>query len=372
MAEFLSPDAAAAALEKALAGLKRGSTLTIADAAARSGLALRDAETGLHALSARYRGTLSATDKGELLFKFPYGLSLPLTKQPWLKRAWTKAKKVVLGVGKVVVRGWISIVMVAYALIFLVVGIALATRDERGAGLVAAIFRVLFEALFWTFHPWSPIAIAREDRRYARGASRAEQKAPFYQRVNRFVFGPDDPVEDPKAMEKRIIAHIRASQGRIGIVDVMKVTGLPREEADPLMARLMLDYEGDVKVSDDGAIFYEFPKLRLTAEQGAARAPRPVWTEQVQPKPTTGNDGGSNTLIAMLNGFNLLMSLVALKANLTLDRLIHIFENWGAFPPPPPLPYDGVPLVLGVIPFLFSALIFAMPVRRAKTRDARC
>ena len=45
----------------------------------------------------------------------------------------------------------------------------------------------------------------------------------------------------------------------------MRVTGLPRDKADPLMARLMLDYEGDVGVSEDGGIFYRFAALRKTA-----------------------------------------------------------------------------------------------------------
>ncbi len=38
----------------------------------------------------------------------------------------------------------------------------------------------------------------------------------------------------------------------------MRVTGLPRDEADPLMSRLMLDYDGSVEVSDEGGIFYRF------------------------------------------------------------------------------------------------------------------
>ena len=51
-------------------------------------------------------------------------------------------------------------------------------------------------------------------------------------------------------VEQRLIAAIRAGKGRIGLGDVMRVTGYPREKADPLMAKLMLDYDGDVAVSD--------------------------------------------------------------------------------------------------------------------------
>ena len=62
-----------------------------------------------------------------------------------------------------------------------------------------------------------------------------------------------------------MLAAIRAGKGRIGLADVMRVTGLPREQADRMMARLMLDYEGDVDVSEDGGIVYRFAAMRKTA-----------------------------------------------------------------------------------------------------------
>lgn len=356
-----------AALKKTV---RKGTQLTIADAATAAGLPLREAEAGLHELVSQYRGTLSATEKGELLFRFPHGFSVPFTKQPWLVRAVDKVKRAVLGVGKFVVRAWISIVMVAYALIFLAIGIALATRDDRGSAMVGAVLRILFEALWWTFHPFSPFASVNVWDQQSWGRPK-ERKAPFYERVNRFVFGPEEKKPDATEIQRRILLQMRAQKGRIGIGDVMRVTGLPREEADPMMARLMLDYQGEVKVTDDGAIFYEFPDVRRTASDGHAVAPPPVWRETVKARPITGNDSGSNWTITLLNGFNLAMSLVALKANLTLDRLMHIIEHWKSVVPVAPLPYDGTPLLFGLIPFAFSALIFALPVYRWATDAAK-
>ena len=352
-----------AALKKTV---RKGTQLTIADAATAAGLPLREAEAGLHQLTSQYRGTLSATEKGELLFRFPHGFSVPFTKQPWLQRAVDKVKRAVLGVGKFVVRAWISIVMVAYALVFLAIGIALATRDDRGSALVGVVLRMMFEALWWTFHPFSPFASVNVWDQQSWGRPR-ERKAPFYERVNRFVFGPEEKKPDATEIQRRILLQMRAQKGRIGIGDVMRVTGLPREEADPMMARLMLDYQGEVKVTDDGAIFYEFPDVRRTANDGHVVAPPPVWRESVKPRPITGNDAGSNWTITLLNGFNVAMSLVALKANLTLDRLMHIIEHWKSVVPVAPLPYDGTPLIFGLIPFVFSALLFALPLYRWAT-----
>ena len=103
----LEAEKAAAILQLALKG-HRGD-LTIADAAAKGGMALREAELGLHFLSSKYRGTLSATENGDLLFRFPYGFALPFSKKPGVIRFFDKAKRAILGVGKFILRAWISV-----------------------------------------------------------------------------------------------------------------------------------------------------------------------------------------------------------------------------------------------------------------------
>src|SRR5579859_5291899 len=52
-------------------------SLTVADAAAQTGLALRDAESGLKWLSTEYRGQLRVTAGGELVHVFPSGFTKP-------------------------------------------------------------------------------------------------------------------------------------------------------------------------------------------------------------------------------------------------------------------------------------------------------
>src|SRR3954470_21317663 len=136
----MAPQAAAKALEKSLggAGRKDRIDLTIADAAAKSGLALRDAERGMHALLSEYRGHLRVTAEGELLFRFPSGLTKPWETRTRLAAFGHRVARAALGVGRFVVRAWISVVLVAYALIFLalIIGLMFAgssdSRDRRG------------------------------------------------------------------------------------------------------------------------------------------------------------------------------------------------------------------------------------------------
>jgi len=384
--ELMNPEDAAQALEKSLGGEGAGGRhdFTIADATAKSGLPLRDAERGMHALLSKYRGHLRVTSEGELLFRFPNGFTRPWLVRSALERFFDKVGRGLVGIGRFVVRAWIAIVLIGYVVLFLalLIGITFArssgsSRDDRGIGLdlFAVLFRIIADALFWTFHPFSPFAVAYAPPVYGYGREAAygryapapppEKKEPFYEKVNRFFFGPDEPAPGPRHQEQAIVAEIRAQKGRIGLADVMRVTGLARDEADPMMARLMLDYDGTVEVSEEGGIVYRFEALRKTVEEpGAAKRPEPVWSRLKKLTPLTGNSAGSNALIVMLNGFNLLMSLYALNAGMTFTKIELLLRGVR----PHKIPDTGTAIALGVVPLVFSIALFALPVGRALYR----
>jgi hypothetical protein len=390
---LMEPPAAAAVLRQKLADPTK--PMTVADASAASGLPLRDAEAGLHWLTSEYRGHLRVTEDGDLVHVFPNGFT-----KPWQTResAWRAASAVGHGLasaGRFVVRAWLLIAMVLYAAIF--VGILIALTFARGSndrdgggigvGLLGGLARALGDALFWTFY-FGPsygtgYYVARE-RQVSRG--RDPNEVPFYEKVNRFVFGPAVPKEDPQATRARIVDEIRAQKGRIGLADVMRVTGLPRDQADPLMARLMLDYEGDVEVAEQGGIIYRFEALRRTAAQpepaaGAASASTSTPTPSARPPrsaawdihgklpPLTGNEGGADLGIALLNMFNLFAGALVIEYGLTVSNLIMLLR-YRPRPGMPPLvlPNDGLPIVLGIVPLVFSLAIFALPLVRSMTR----
>jgi hypothetical protein len=133
-----------------------------------------------------------------------------------------------------------------------------------------------------------------------------------------------------------------------------------------MMARLMLDYDGEVDVSEEGGIVYRFAAVRKTASDAAEREPAPAWTRTRPLPPLTGNPVGANVAIAGINAFNLLMGLWSIENNMTLERAIHLFDK---------LPHHvvdtGLPVALGVVPLVFSALLFLLPVGRALVRPAR-
>jgi hypothetical protein len=354
--------------------------LTVADASARAGIALRDAERGLQWLSSEYRGQLRVTNDGDLVHVFPTGFNKPWETPDALRNAGRKLARALTGALRFAVRAWVSIVLVSYAAIFvaILVGLTLARQNDSnsrgrdglpGGALAYAFLRIVGDALFWTFHPWSPFSVYASPVGWGaprrRGASDGP-KVPAYERVNRFFFGPAVPPPDPRETERLVLGAIRAGKGRVGLADVMRVTGLPREKVDPLMARLMLDYEGDVDVSEEGGIVYRFAELRRTAASEGAVEPGPAWTRVPALPPLTGNPAGANVAIVALNAFNMLMGLWCIENGMTLERAFHLFDK---------VPYHvvgtGMPIALGLVPLVGSALLFLLPVGRALFRPAR-
>ncbi|HEY8079659.1 MAG TPA: hypothetical protein VIF62_36260, partial [Labilithrix sp.] len=306
----MDPGAAADVLRGKLGDPKK--PFTIADAEVASGLARRDVEAGLAFLTSEYRGHLRVTEDGDLVHLFPHGFTKPWETREAAERAVAAVGRGLLAAGRFIVRAWLLVVMVGYALLFvaLMLGLTFAgnRNDNRGSsaglGLLGGLFRMIGDALFWTFHPWSPLYVHPMGYGYDRYEARPPRdEVRFYEKVNRFVFGPPKPVADPHAARAAILAEIRARQGRIGLADVMRVTGLPRGEADPLMAKLMLDHDGTVEVGEQGGIVYRFESLRRTAGEPAAPPQAPAWTNPPVMPPLTGNAAGANVGVVLLNLF---------------------------------------------------------------------
>jgi hypothetical protein len=129
------------------------------------------------------------------------------------------------------------------------------------------------------------------------------------------------------------------------------------------MSKLMLDYDGDAAVSEEGGIVYRFPEIRKTASEGPQAEPSPAWARAKPLEPLTGNPFGVNVAIVAINGFNLFMASWVLQNGMTLERAAHLFDRI-----PRPIVSTGTPIALGVVPLVFSALLFVVPAVRGALR----
>ena len=234
-------------------------------------------------------------------------------------------------------------------------------------------FRIVFDALFWTFHPFSPFAYVDYGAPIrTRARARKKDEPPFYEKVNRFFFGPTSRRRTPARVERRILAEIRAQKGRIGLGDVLRVTGLPRDAADPLMSRLLLDYDGEVEVSEEGGIVYRFEALRKTVDEAPTERPKPIWARLERLAPLTGNELGHEPAHRRPQRLQPADELVRAqqRPHVREGRLARPMSQH-QLPRPARLPPVGTAVALGVVPLVFSIALFALPLARAAYRPCK-
>lgn len=79
--------------------------------------------------------------------------------------------------------------------------------------------------------------------------------------VSGLLFGGDPTWRDALSDERRLTALIARRAGVLTTADLMALFGWTPDEADSQLARILLDYGGEVVVTDEGAIAYRFPGL---------------------------------------------------------------------------------------------------------------
>ena len=335
----------------------RGAKLTRADAIVASGLPEDEAGRALTVLLKEYRSHLSATTSGELLYEFDPTFARR-DAVPFRERAAAVADKLWRGFS-FLFKIAIVTTLVGYFALFVAMMVAMvlarssSDRDDDGGGFGIG-------PLFW-FWGWDP-GPAGGGRRPVRGARKPG--VPFYKKVFAFVFGPPAPKVDPLEDERRIVATIRAERGRIAPVDLVRLMGWSFPRAEEEATRLMVDYGGEPEVTDDGVVVYVFKALRRSAGGQTESAASPGWAaERLEPTPPlTGNPPGTNALIGVFNGFNLLAPFWIVPA---FEARTHVsLANWQ--------------FLTVAFPLAFSAVFFAVPLARwikgriaARARGAR-
>ena len=123
----------------------------------------------------------------------------------------------------------------------------------------------------------------------------------------------------------------------------------PRAEQE--VTRLMVDYGGEPEVTEEGVVLYTFKAVRKTARTGrAVETSAPCWaSERLEtPAPLTGNEPGTDAMVAAFNGFNLLAPFWIVPA---FESRLHVsLASWQ--------------FLLWDFPLAFSALFFAIPAGR--------
>jgi hypothetical protein len=379
---------------------KQKNESTIADLISSTGLPKYQVEQTIKIVSNEYRGHLKATESGELLYYFPYGMQnqvkgfIPGLKR-FLSGFFDIAGKVLAFLFKV----WIMVMLVGYFVLFLAILIAAVVaaialsfagnKDSRDRGgskggmffLVIRLFDLFIHLWFYGQLMKGPDA-ARQKKR-----GRAMHKAVFA-----FVFGEPDASETWNTEEKKyVISYIQGKKGVITIEELMAITGKDFDSAQSIINRYMLEFEGEPNVTENGSIVFSFPELMKTAEQ----TNRSVPLENPNKKaivPFNKNEKKMNGWIAFFNGANILFGsyflyFYTVDPTMTLlepignrmravidPGLLFRFMNWVLTDFAGMLVANSSSLImiaLGIVPLVFSIFFYIIPLMRNLQRNGK-
>ncbi|MBX7221320.1 MAG: hypothetical protein K1Y36_15330 [Blastocatellia bacterium] len=341
-----NPQELAKVLEKKIEA--RQTRFTKTEAAALTGLEVEAAEVGLRELINRYDCRLQVTENGDLIYDF--GGLHRRGEKTW-REYWSELGEWLWKVFTYAFKACIAVTMVVYCIIFTLILLVWAFKSESddigegGFSLIGHMFLAIFD-----WHTATNTVIYRQDQygyQYAQYQPKSVKKQKdnekgFIAAVYDFVFGPPRVVADTLENLREAAAFIRTQNGILLPSDIKALSGMNSTEAAAFFAECIARFQGDIKVSENGVMYGEFPQMLRTVQEGDHSTIVYYWDEYEPPHQVTGNSTGQNLGIAALNSFNLIASLV--------------FMFLGA---------RFFPLLLGVFPFLFSLLFFLIPALRS-------
>jgi len=367
---------------------RRGES-TIADMIAGTGLPKYQVEQAAKVTLDEYAGRLKVTESGELLYYFPSGMQSTVRGLgPSLRKFGKAFARGAARVLSFLFKVWIVAMLVGYfvafvALVLLAVlasfAASAASRGERGGGrerggggfgsmyLVIRLLDLILRMWFWT-------TLLKDPKRKKEGRA-------FYKSVFGFVFGEGDPNTGwEEAERKHIISYIRSREGVITLEELMALTGRESEEANALMNRILLEYEGEPEVTDNGTVVYVFPELlRTSPPEHTAIGKVPLQNpSSKQLVPFAANKGRTNGWILFFNAANLafgsyftVLALTQGAAGLGRNgSMLYAFTgSLLARAGISPVPF--MEIVLGFVPIVFSVLFFIVPFLRKILLDRR-
>ena len=329
-----------------------------ADIAAGTGVDGPTVDRLMRTIMLEWECALDVRDDGSLVYDFgrsmerigavPFGDRVRAVGR-WLWRGFSAVYRVSL-----------ALVLVAYAVTFVVliiaaaVAAAAASKDEgpvEGAfALVGAVFRAILESSTHLAIMYASV----DDRGYSHRnfeprhpvmrKSKGVKDKSFIASVYDFVLGPPRVQVQDGAQEREVAAYVRRHGGVLTVSDIMALSGMTRVEAARFFSRFVASYEGDVTITDDGALVATLPSL-LASETTEHDEPIVYfWDEYEPPFEVTGNTTSRNVGIGFLALFNLVCSASA----------VGMLAGSG-----------GAAVALGWVPLVIFSLFFLLPAVRA-------
>lgn len=263
---------------------KCGRRVTVGDVASKAGLKLNEAQRALQALAADTNGFLEVSDEGDVLYVFPRnyrsnlaGKSLRLKLEPLVEKTKSGAEYLIrVSFGTAL----IASIVIVYTTI---IAILTSSSDEdnrgrrRGRSYDSGFSFYLNPAdLFWY---WDPYYYRR------RRVRKEDNKMNFIESVFSFVFGDGDPNEGIEEERWKLIGEYIASNGGVvtaeELAPYLDVESADKTDDDSYILPVLLRFDGQPQVDEEGNILYRFPSLQRTGRSGRKEYVGRKWNEFV-------------------------------------------------------------------------------------------
>ncbi len=258
----------------------------------------------LNLLAAEYLADIQVTDSGDLIYKF----NPLLTKNRFsFRNLMDSFFKWLYKIFVVLFKFSIMLTLIGYTIFYILLIIALAVaasasskgKNNKSFDFVVVAIRILFEMIFRFF-----IFYRSPYQKY----EGVVIKRPFYIKVFSFVFGDDNKTK-PFNHDKNLLHYLKTEK-MITLAQAINMTGMCEFDTRKLLLEMVVKYDGDIIVSEDGVIHYLFNYLTFTDE-----TEKPIvhsWDRLIPIPKLNYNSKGDNIKVALLNTFNLIMSIVFL------------------------------------------------------------
>ncbi|MFS8867612.1 hypothetical protein [Synechococcus sp. H65.1] len=248
-----------------------GLRVTLGDIASSTGLALEEAKQEVLKLAQKAGGHLQVSRQGEIAYVFPPDFRDILKRKEQQDRLAVLRRKLWGGFlyglrisfGILLV---VSIVLITLALMALQMASS-REEDNRSRSRGGGVF--FYFPDLWVGNPfWSPYGGYSGQARPRREKSEMN----FLEAVYSFLFGDGDPNANLEEERYALIGQlIRANGGVIAAEQVLPYLdvepGSPALEYEDYMLPILLKFDGQPEVSEDGDIVYRFPELQVTATE---------------------------------------------------------------------------------------------------------
>ncbi|KAG2686610.1 hypothetical protein I3843_09G014000 [Carya illinoinensis] len=255
-----------------------GGRVTIGDVASKAGLKLNEAQKALQALAADTNGFLEVSDEGDVLYVFPKDYRAKLAAKSFKFKVEPVIEKAKATAGYIVRISFgtalIASVIIVYTTIIAALSSGSSRSDEdsrgrRGGRAYDSGFNFYFNPadLFWY---WDPYYYRRRQRQTD------DQEMNFIESIFSFVFGDGDPNQGIEEERWKLIGQYITSHGGVvtaeelaPYLDVETTEGTTNDES--YILPVLLRFDGQPEIDDEGTILYHFPSLQRTASRRSGK-----------------------------------------------------------------------------------------------------